>query len=488
MKTKNIIYLIIAFFTMVPGAWAQDAQLSGITIENQAVVKQNDQVLLSFDISLDALQVKNNNMVVLTPILRSNENNLDEVALNPVVVSGKKRAKILRRKEVLDGKLPVAGEPVAVVVRKNNTQQSVHYAISVPYRTWMQDASLSLVHEISGCADCMSFGGEQLLAEHLLPQPEPPYQPVYKLTYVVPEAEPVKVRSDRHTATFNFVVNRWELRRDFKDNASKLNEVDRIVNDIRDNPDFEITEFAIDGYASPEGGASHNKMLAENRAKAFADYLVSKFNVGRNRFTVTGHGEDWDGLRKAVVASSIADKQAILDIIDNVSNPDARDAELKKLSKGETYRTLLNDLYPPLRRTEYVVAYTVRGFNVEEAKEVIKTNPRLLSLNEMYLVAQTYPAGSKEFKEVFDVAARFYPDSDIAILNSASADIESGSMDAAIERISKIADNPKVWNNLGVAYARKGDFDKAKEYFTKAAQNDDDARHNLEEVRKATAN
>ena len=482
MKTKNIIYLIIAFFTVIPGTWAQDARLSDIRIENLSTVKQYDRLSVSFDISLDALQVQNNNMLLLTPVLKSNANNLDNVALEPVVVAGKKRNKALVRKQVLGEKLPFSGEPVAWVVRRNNTSQSVHYTMTVPLRGWMQDASLSLVHEVSGCADCMSLEGEQQLVDNILPAP---YQPVYKLTYVMPEAE-VKTRSDRHTATFNFVVNRWELRRDFRDNASKLSEVDRIVSDIRNNPDFQITEFAIDGYASPESSVPHNKMLAENRANAFANYLVSRFGIDRNRFSVTGHGEDWEGLRKAVAASNIADRQVVLDIIDNVSNPDARDTELMKLSSGTTYRTLLNDYYPPLRRTEYVVAYTVRGFNVEEAKEIIKSDPRLLSLNEMYLVAQTYPAGSREFKEVFDVATRLYPDSDIAILNSASADIESGSMNAAIERMLKIADNPKVWNNLGVAYARKGDFNKAKEYFTRAAaQGDNDARANLEELHKA---
>ncbi len=485
MKTKNIIYLIIAFFTVIPGAWAQDARLSGISIENRTAVKQDDQVSLSFDISLDALQVKRNNMLVLTPVLKSNENSNDNVALPPVVVAGKKRNKILTRKEVLGAQLPITGKPLAIVARKNNSAQLVHYNVTVPYSSWMQDASLSLQHEVSGCADCMSLEGEQLLVDNILPAP---YQPVYRLTYIVPEVE-VKTLSDRHTATFNFVVNRWELRRDYKDNAAKFNEVDRIVGDIRNNPDFDITEFTIDGYASPEASVPHNQMLAENRAKAFADYLVSKFNISRDRFMVTGHGEDWDGLRKAVAASSIADRQAVLDIIDNVSNPDARDAELKKLSGGQTYSTLLNDYYPPLRRTEYVVAYNVRGFNVEEAREIIKTNPRLLSLNEMYLVAQSYPVESSEFSEVFDIAVRLYPDSDIAILNSAAADIEGGNMDGAIARMNRITDNPKIWNNLGVAHARKGEFDKAKEYFTRSAgQGDSDARANLEELRKALEN
>ncbi|MEA4905648.1 MAG: DUF3868 domain-containing protein [Petrimonas sp.] len=486
MKTTNIIYyLILAFFTAVPGAWAQDADLSGITIENRAAVKQHDQLSVSFDISLDAMKVKSNNMLVLTPVLTSNENKSDRITLPPVMVAGNKRHKILHRKEVLGEQLPVEGEPLAVVVRKNNSGQTVHYNVTIPYRQWMQDASLSLTHEVSGCAECTSSASEVPVTQTILPAP---YQPVYRLTYVMPEAE-VKTRSDRHAATFNFVVNRWELLRDYKGNAPKFNEADRIVGDIRNNPDLKITEFAIDGYASPEASVPHNRMLAENRANAFADYLVSKFGIDRKLFTVKGHGEDWDGLRKAVAESSLADRQAILDIIDNVSNPDARDAELMKLSGGETYRTLLNNYYPPLRRTEYVVAYNVRAFNVEEAREIIKTNPKLLSLNEMYLVAQGYPVESGEFREVFDIAVRLYPDSDIAILNSAAADIEGGNMDAAIGRMMKIADNSKVWNNLGVAYARKGDIGKAKECFTKAAgQNDSDARANLEELRKAAGN
>ncbi len=440
MNTKNGIYILLAFLLAVSGVRAQESQLPGITIENRAVVKQNDQVSLDFDISLDALKVKNNNLLLLTPVLQSNKNANDRVSLPSVVVTGKKRNKVITRKQALGERLPFAGTPATVVVRKNNKAQVVHYNTTVPYSAWMQDASLTLVHEVSGCADCISNEGEHLLVGNILPAP---YQPVYQLTYIVPEAE-VKTRSDRHTATFNFVVNRWELLRDYKGNAPKFNEVDKIVGDIRNNPDFEITEFAINGYASPEASVAHNKMLAENRAKAFADYLVSKFGIDRSRFTVTGHGEDWEGLRKAVVSSSIADKQAILDIIDKVSNPDARDAELKKLSGGATYRTLVDSYYPPLRRTEYVVAYTVRGFNVEEARTIIKTNPKLLSLNEMYLVSESYAAGSKEFKEVFDIAVRLYPDSDIAILNSASADIESGNMDGAIQRMNKIADNPKV--------------------------------------------
>lgn len=481
MKLKNI-FIIAAFFVITPFLFSQTASDKGLSIENRRVERQGELLSVSMDIVIDDLNVRSNDMIMLSPVLISNSGEA-ELELSPIAVLGKKRSKVVQRAIRLNNDTGFDVAPYDIVKRKNNTSQRIAYSTNFPMKEWMRDASLVLRESTTGCANCDK--GDELYT--LMPRVMPGvYVPSYKLTYIVPEVE-VKTLNDRHTAMFNFVVGRYELLRDYKSNAAEFRDVDKVVNDINSNSDFEITEFAITGYASPESSVPYNRTLSQNRANSFADYLVTKFNIDRSRFTVTGHGEDWDGLRKAVSASTLSDRQAILDIIDNISNPDARDAELMKLSGGETYRNLLNNFYPPLRRTEYVVAYNVRPFDVDEAREVIKTNPRLLSLNEMYLVAQSYSAGSNEFKEVFDIATRHYPDSDIAILNSASADIEGGNMDAAIERMSKIGDNPKVWNNMGVAYARKGDISKAKEYFEKAVSNGDrDAQTNLDEIKKLT--
>ena len=99
----------------------------------------------------------------------------------------------------------------------------------------------------------------------------------------------------------------------------------------------------------------------------------------------------------------------------------------------------------------------------------------------MYLVAHSYGAGTPEFKEVFDIAVRMYPDSDIAIMNSAAADIENGAYDQAISRLQKLSDASKAYNNIGVAYLMKGDYDKAREYFAKAS-GDKDAKSNLDKL------
>ncbi|WP_211642560.1 OmpA family protein, partial [Porphyromonas levii] len=333
-----------------------------------------------------------------------------------------------------------------------------------------------------GCADCFVHEDAKVLLTPFLGEP---YVPQYMLTYITPKVEPVKARADRHTATFNFVVAKHDLKRDYKNNAAEFDRVDKVVSEVVKNKDLTITEFAVTGYASPEGNFEYNRALAGRRANSFADYLMNTYGIKRNQFKVTGHGEDWEGLKEAVNNSSLANKSTILDIIANTPNADARDGKIRALDGSQTYNNLLNNFYPQLRRTEYVIAYNVRAFDVEEAKEIIKTNPKLLSLNEMYLVAKSYPADSKEFKEVFDVASRVFPNEPVAMINASAADIEGGNYQAAIDRLSKLSNHAEALNNLGIAYARKGNLEQAKASFQKAASmGSTNAQHNLNELIK----
>ena len=55
-----------------------------------------------------------------------------------------------------------------------------------------------------------------------------------------------------------------------------------------------------------------------------------------------------------------------------------------------TYRTMMNQYYPRLRRLSVSVDYEVREVLNSEAARLIYTNPKLLSLQEMYRVAAMY--------------------------------------------------------------------------------------------------
>ena len=481
MKKKNIYIVILAFISLSFTLNAQSRYLDLIKVENQAAVNENNMLLVYMDLVLDQVQLNTNEMITLTPVVTAN-GDTQSIALAPMIINGNRRQKMVERGLVLNNKNLFKQTPQSIIQRANGMPQVLHYSATVPFESWMSDASLSLQESVTGCAECDLGEGAELVAQRILP---PAYVPVYKLTYIVPDVEPVKQREDTYSATLNFRVDKHNLDRNYMNNAAILADVDKVVNGLMTNKDLTVSDFRIEGFASPEASVAYNKALAERRADSFADYLSKKFNVDKNRMKVSGFGEDWNKTREVIASSGIADKAEILRIIDNVSNPDARDAELMKLSGGTTYQTMLREYYPKVRRTEYTVSYVARAFSVEEGREIIKTNPKLLSLNEMYLIGQSYPADSKEFKEVFDIATRLYPNEPIAIINSAAADIEGGNNQAAIDRMQRIENDPRTWNNLGVAYARLGDFEKAKEYFDKAVdRNDNDAVANTEELQK----
>ena len=346
----------------------------------------------------------------------------------------------------------------------------------------MSQTDLLLVERVYGCADCFKLEETQVLRTPFLTDP---YQPNYQLSYIVPKVEPVKARADKHTAVLNFRCDKHDLDPNYKSNGQILSEVRKVMDEITGDENIKVTQLSIVGYASPEGSFNHNKALAERRSNSFAQYLAQRYHLPTNQLHVSGYGEDWVKTREVIEASSIQDKDEILRIIDEVANPDARDAHLKRLSRGETYQIMLRDYYPQIRRTEYTVAYEVKAFDVAEAREVIKVNPRLLSLNEMYLVAKSYPANSPEFKQVFDIATRMYPDEPVAIINASASDIEAGSYQVAIDRLSKLQHDPSALNNIGIAYSKLGNYEQAKSYLEQAkAQGSQEAAANLVELEK----
>ena len=153
------------------------------------------------------------------------------------------------------------------------------------------------------------------------------------------------------------------------------------------------------------------------------------------------------------------------------------------------YRELLRDCYPGLRHTDYVIHYTVRPYSVEEAKALLKTRPQLLSLEEMYLVAQTYEEGSEEFNEVFDIAVRMYPEDPIANINAAAMELKRGNADLAVRYLERAdKSSAAAQNNQGVYYLMTGDLNQAEACFNKAKElGSAQADANLEEVSKKRA-
>lgn len=482
---RHSTYIIIAFLflSLFSTGWAQNSYPGQFRFNDLQIVKQENKLTLNLILDMSSVDLANQLMVELTPVMRLNDNSASH-EFAPVIIVGTARNKALNRELGLHN-FSYKVEPQQYVVRRNKQKQSVPVILTVTYAEWMRDAELVFTEKVSGCANCDLEEKLHTVTDRIL---SPLFVPAYELLYVQPEAEPVKQRSETYAAHLNYRVGKYELLRDFENNAHVLNQVDQIVGELRNDDDLTLQTLTVTGYASPEGNYNSNLELSKNRAYSFVSYLEKAHGLNASIMKTDWKGEDWNGLLQVVSASSLTDRDAVIRIISEQDDITKRKQSLRTLNGGETYRILLRDYYPPLRRNEYTIAYVARPFNLEEAKLIVKTKPQYLSLNEMFLVANTYPKGSTDFNEVFDIAARLFPDDPIANLNAAAQEIEMGALNKAIDRLNKI-DYPEALNNLGVAYAKKGEYIQATDCFEKATkQGNTTAQSNLEQLKKFLKN
>lgn len=91
-------------------------------------------------------------------------------------------------------------------------------------------------------------------------------------------------------------------------------------------------------------------------------------------------------------------------------------------------------------------------------------------MDEIYKVADSYGEGTDGYREAILTSARIYPDDASVVVNAARMEMEQGNVAGAIKLLegSKVSSDPQVLNALGVAYARNGQLDKAREALSRA--------------------
>lgn len=430
-----------------------------------------DSIRFGVNVVLDQVALGSRTLLTLTPKLVS-EDGTQTYAFSAVSVGGRNR-QIMWKRHNIAGTQPV--------YHKNGTAQTVSLALAAPNVAWVKKAHLVVDEQVQGCAGCEQGEMRYKLLDRLVKEE---YRPKFTTVFVTPKPEPVKTRSDRFIARFNFRVNRSELLPELGNNRVEFARVDSVAKAILLNTDVKVKNVSIDGYASPEGTDAANLKLSQNRALSFADYLRRTYKLSRGVLNGVGHGSDWEGLRNSVIAdANVPNKQGVLDVLAAAGNNEVRKANLRKLDAGQPYAYLLANHYPPLRRTEYQFTYTVRDFNLEEAIQRIYSNPSLLSLNEMYLVANHYAAGSAERRNALETAQRVYPNAPESRFNALAYRMAQGEQVNEEQFLVNYTTSPEKWNNLGVYYGLRKDYARAKECFSRAG-NLPAAQANLAELAK----
>ena len=475
---KKTILLYIALVCGIFSAQAQELA-PGFRYDNLRI-ERNDatgRVDVSFMLTVAKNAVKSDYAMTVTPMLKGTQT----VALPDIIVEGKK-FQISEQRRQLSG-VPTVYPSNANVFAPGKTH---NYSASVPYGDWMDGIEFLSMSISRGCC------GEttpmyNTIAQNLSLVPPPPYEPQLVASFVMPEVEEIKIRAEEGSAFLDFEVGRSTLLPNFRNNASELQKIYNLINELKNDQYATMTGVTIKGYASPEGNFASNLTLSENRAIALKNHIRSNQGFADNFFNARGYGEDWRGLDSLVNISNLSDKYALLEVIRSSDAPDSKDAKMNAISGGTSYRRMMAEIYPALRRSDYQLHYTVTPFTVEVGKEVFKTRPQNLSLNETFLIAQEYRTGSEEFNNLFETAARIFPDSDVANLNAAAAVLGRGDTAEAARLMSriKVKEGAAYNNNMGVLNFMQGDRESAMRYFERArAAGDSQATRNIAELNK----
>ncbi len=288
----------------------------------------------------------------------------------------------------------------------------------------------------------------------------------------VPVTKP-EVRLETESAKLMFDLQKSNIKRSELKKDEIVN-LEKSIKTASEDPDKELKSIKIASYASPDGPQDLNEKLVQERGKnskkAF-DKVLTKEDIEQIKnadflTTETTPAEDWDGFKKLVEASDMEDKALVLRVLSMYSDPDTREAEIKKLAA--VYDNLRKDILPMLRRSEIHFNYQGRAKTDAELKTLATTNPSSLYQEELLYAATI--ADNPEV--VYKNYTSEYPDDWKGWNNLAVTQAKDGNLSDAKTNFEKVislkSDNPAALNNLGVISLAEGDLDAAWDYFERA--------------------
>src|SRR5690606_902399 len=102
-----------------------------------------------------------------------------------------------------------------------------------------------------------------------------------------------------------------------------VKDVTAFVRNNKSNERITWKGVVIDAWASPEGEVNMNENLAEKRANTGSRWIkgvlqANKIDAAKDDgfHTLNPRGEDWEGFKTAVQASTFADKDLVLRVLE----------------------------------------------------------------------------------------------------------------------------------------------------------------------------
>ncbi len=304
----------------------------------------------------------------------------------------------------------------------------------------------------------------------------------YEKVTIISEDAAIYYQVNLHDHNRNLPLNRK------KENADLLRDVTKNI-----EKGWEVKDITIAGWASPEGEETFNNGLSDRRAKTAQRYMNTELakllrnkkievafdNVNEVNYELSANGPDWNGFMAAVEASSIKDKNAILNVVRSAS-PAEREREIRNMIL--IYPELDKDILPALRRAMISVNTFEPKRTDDEIATLATSNPEELALNEL-LYSATLTEDLQTRKLIYASAMELHPTCPRAVVNAAEVELLLGNIAAAQALLDKAAGmtdkSPELYNNMAAINILERDFVKAEANLNKAKGLGGDVDYNM---------
>ncbi|MCI9606634.1 MAG: hypothetical protein HFJ94_00495 [Muribaculaceae bacterium] len=454
MKKSHLIIYSVCALLSAPAASGAVAPASAAA---KVIERTENTVYVNTDIDISSLKRGSNRETWIVPMI---VNGADTLRLHGIMVAGRNRYYQAERHNT-------ATKNNLTLYRASDDLKSVPYTAAVPYQKWMNGAQLVVSMEYRGCCE------DELEPTTVTPLANIDFEPKrFQATYnwIAPQAEAVKHRELRGQAFIDFPVNKTVIYPEYRRNTVELAKIQATIDSVHNDKDITINALSIKGFASPEGPWDNNVRLAKGRTAALKTYVEQLYNFAPDFIQTSYDPEDWGGLKAYVEKSNIPNREGILEIIDSNLKPDPKNSKIQS-TYPEQYKFLLANVYPALRHSDYKIEYTIRSYSdVNEIRELVRTRPQNLSLQEFFLAAKSVEQGSQEFNDIYLTAVRMYPQDEVANLNAANVAMSMGDFTSAARYLDKAGDGPEAIYARGILEALSGNYEAARENLGQAAR------------------
>ncbi|MBL4657191.1 MAG: hypothetical protein JKX73_04265 [Flavobacteriales bacterium] len=249
---------------------------------------------------------------------------------------------------------------------------------------------------------------------------------------------------------------------------------------------YATKSVSITAWASPDGPEDLNEKISGDRTNSAFKYVKGQLKRMKlegadndDMYTKISKGEYWDGFNQLVGASSIEDKQLILDIVNRHADYTKREQEIKNLAV--VYLTLANDILPLLRKAEITVNSLEPKKTDAEIDSLAIAQPDSLDAEELLYAATRTEDWDKKMK-IYTSASTVYADDWRGYNNVAYVYMNQGKSDDAkawLEKASAKQASSAVLSNQGVLAVWEGDLDAAGTKYEEASSAGGNLSNNL---------